>query len=115
MKNKKLRKIVYNAIIIAVIILGVVYILSGFIHLGNVEYTDNAHVKQHITPVNTRIQGFIKKIYFKEFQSVKKGDTLLIIEDAEFKLRLAQAEAALVTAKAGKNATNSGIATTQNY
>lgn len=114
MKNKKLRKIIYNAIIIAVIILGIGYVFSGFVHLGNVEYTDNAHVKQHITPVNTRVQGFIKKIYFKEFQPVKKGDTLLIIEDAEFKLRLAQAEAALVTAKAGKNATNSGIATTQN-
>jgi len=114
MKNKKLRKLVYNLIIIAVILLGLGYVFSSFVHLGNVEYTDNAHVKQHITPVNSRVQGFIKKINFNEFQNVKKGDTLLIIEDAEFKLRLAQAEAALVTAKAGKNATNSGIATTQN-
>ncbi|MBQ7941515.1 MAG: HlyD family secretion protein [Muribaculaceae bacterium] len=114
MKNKKLRKLIYNIIIIAVIIIGMGYVISNFVHIGNVEYTDNAHVKQHITPVNTRVQGFIKKIYFDEFQNVKKGDTLLIIEDAEFKLRLAQAEASLITARADKNATNSGIATTHN-
>ena len=114
MKNKKLRKLIYNLIILAVIALGLGYVLSSFIHIGNVEYTDNAHVKQHITPVNTRVQGFIKEIRFNEFQQVKKGDTLLIIEDTEFRLHLAQAEAALVNAKAGKNATNSGIATTQN-
>ena len=114
MKNKKLRKLIYNIIILAVIALGLGYVFSSFVHLGNVEYTDNAHVKQHITPVNTRVQGFIKKIYFDDFQQVKKGDTLLVIEDTEFRLRLAQAEASLVTAKAGKSATNTGIATTQN-
>lgn len=114
MRNKKLRKLIYNLIILAVIALGLGYVFSSFIHFGNVEYTDNAQVKQHITPVNTRVQGFIKKIYFEEFQKIKKGDTLLVIEDAEFKLRLAQAEASLITAQAGKSATNSGIATTKN-
>ncbi len=114
MKNKKLRKLIYNLVILAVIAVGIGYVFSSFVHLGNVEYTDNAHVKQHITPVNTRVQGFIKKIYFDEFQKVTKGDTLLVIEDAEFKLRLAQAEAALSNSLAGKDAINTSIATTQN-
>lgn len=114
MKNKKIRKTIYNIIILAVIALGLGFILSSFIHFGNVEYTDNAHVNQHITPVNTRVQGFIKEIRFKEFQKVKKGDTLVIIEDSEFKLQLAQAEAALANAMAGRKAASSGIATTQN-
>lgn len=114
MKNKKFRKIIYNIIILAIVLLGLGFILSSFIHFGNVEYTDNAHVNQHITPVNTRVQGFIKKIYFKEFQQVKKGDTLAIIEDAEFRLRLAQAEADLHNAMAGHQATSTGIATTTN-
>lgn len=104
---------IYNILILCFLIGGLVYVCSRFIHLGNVEYTDNAQVRQHITPVNTRVQGFIKKICFEEFQPVKKGDTLLIIEDAEFKLRVAQAEADLSNALAGRSVTTAGIETTQ--
>ncbi len=104
---------IYNILILCFLVGGLVYVYSRFIHLGNVEYTDNAQVRQHITPVNTRVQGFIKKICFEEFQPVKKGDTLLIIEDAEFKLRVAQAEADLSNALAGRSVTTAGIETTQ--
>lgn len=104
---------IYNILILCFLVGGLVYVCSRFIHLGNVEYTDNAQVRQHITPVNTRVQGFIKKICFEEFQPVKKGDTLLIIEDAEFKLRVAQAEADLSNALAGRSVTTAGIETTQ--
>lgn len=104
---------IYNILILCFLIGGHTYVCSRFIHLGNVEYTDNAQVRQHITPVNTRVQGFIKKICFEEFQPVKKGDTLLIIEDAEFKLRVAQAEADLSNALAGRSVTSAGIETTQ--
>lgn len=78
------------------------------------EYTDNAQVRQHITPVNTRIQGFIRKICFEEYQPVHKGDTLLLIEDAEFKLQLAQAEANLANARSGKQVASAGMATMTN-
>ena len=104
---------IYNILILCFLVGGLVYVCSRFIHLGNVEYTDNAQVRQHITPVNTRVQGFIKKICFEEFQPVKKGDTLLIIEDAEVKLRVAQAEADLSNALAGRSVTTAGIETTQ--
>ena len=114
MVTRKTKKLIYNTTIIALLLIGVAYVCSRFIHLGNVEYTDNAQVRQHITPVNTRVQGFIKKIYFDEYKPVHKGDTLLVIEDSEFKLRLAQAEADLANALAGRQATNAGIATTQN-
>ena len=114
MATRKTKKLIYNTTVIALLLIGVMYVCSRFIHLGNVEYTDNAQVRQHITPVNTRVQGFIKKIYFDEYRPVHKGDTLLVIEDSEFKLRLAQAEADLANALAGRQATNAGIATTQN-
>ena len=110
---RKTRRIIYNTLIICFLIGGITYVCSRFIHLGNVEYTDNAQVRQHITPVNTRVQGFIKRIYFDEFQPVKKGDTLVIIEDSEFRLRLAQAEADLSNAMAGRSVTTAGIETTQ--
>ena len=111
---RKTQKIIYNILILCFLFGGAAYVCSRFLHLGSIEYTDNAQVKQHITPINTRVPGFIKRICFEEYQPVHKGDTLLIIEDMEFRLRVAQAEADLANATAGKQATTIGIATTQN-
>lgn len=113
MTTRKVRKILYNTIILLLLAGGIGYVCSRFIHPG-VEYTDNAQVRQHITPANTRVQGFIRKICFREYQRVHKGDTLLILEDAEYRLQLAQAEANLANARSGKQATSAGMATTSN-
>lgn len=113
MATRKVQKLIYNTVIICLLAVALIYVCSRFVHPG-VEYTDNAQVKQHITPVNTRVQGFIKQICFEEYQPIHKGDTLVIIEDAEFKLRLAQAEADLANALSGQQATSMSIATTQN-
>jgi len=110
-KNKKL---IYNIVAVAIVGAGIAYVSSKFIHLGDVEYTDNAQVKQLIVPVNSRVSGFVKEIRFDEYQAVKKGDTLAIIEDAEFRFRLAQAEADYQNALAGKQVANSSVNTAQN-
>ena len=108
------KRIAYDVIIFALLIMGIAIVCYKFFHYGNVEYTDNATVCQHITPVNTRVPGFIREIRFNEYQKVKVGDTLVIIEDAEFQLRVAQAEADLANALAGHKATTASIATTAN-
>lgn len=112
MNNNKLIRIAYNVIIALLLIVGVFIVFKNFVHFGDVEYTDNAHVEQHITPVNSRVQGFIKEIRFDEYQHVKAGDTLVIIEDTEFRLALAQARAQLANAQAGSSALAAGISTT---
>lgn len=71
---------------------GIGYVCSRFIHFGNVEFTDDAQVRQQLTPVNSRVQGFVSKVCFKEFQQVRKGDTLVVIEDSEYRLRWATAK-----------------------
>lgn len=86
---------------------------SLFIHPG-VEYTDNAQIRKDIVPVSSRVQGFVKEVRFVEFQNVRRGDTLLLIEDSEFQLRLAQAEANLQNALAADSAAGAGIAATSN-
>lgn len=113
MNKRKKVKFIYNCIVILLLVAGIGYVCTRFIHLGNVEYTDNAQVFRHITPINSRVQGFIKRIYFEEYQTIHKGDTLVVIEDSEFTLRLAQAQADLSNATSGTHVTNAGIATTQ--
>lgn len=111
-KNKK--RAIPNFIILLVLAGGISWISGKFIRIGNNEYTDNAQIKQHLTPVNTRVQGFIKNICFEEYQQVKKGDTLVIIDDTEYRLKVAQAEADYQNALAGKSAMHTSINTTQN-
>ena len=106
-------RLLYDLFVVALLLVGLGYVFSRFVHTGG-EWTDNATVRQHITPVNSRVPGFIREIRFDEYQRVHKGDTLVIIEDAEFRLAVAQAEAGLANAMAGQKATSAGIATTNN-
>lgn len=111
---KRSKKIAYNIVVIILLSIAIIWIAFKFIHIGNVEYTDNAQVKQLITPINSKISGFVKEIRFDEYQSIEKGDTLLIIEDTEFRFRLAQAQADLQNAIAGKQVVSSSLNTAQN-
>ena len=112
MSNRK--KAIPNFFILIILVAGIAWVCGRFLRISSDEYTNNAQVKQHLTPVNTRVQGFIKKIYFEEYQKVKKGDTLVVIEDIEYRLKVAQAEADYHNALVGKNAMYTTINTTQN-
>ena len=102
----------YNALVLLLLAAGAIYIALQFTHFGRVEYTDNARVKQHIAPQITRAQGFIRDIRFEDFQEVKIGDTLVIIEDTEYRLRLAQALQDLTRAEQAAKSNATAIQTT---
>lgn len=110
--NKKVIKRIYNVVVILFLVGAVAWCFSHFVHGGGVEYTDDAQVCRHIAPINTRVPGFIKEIRFDDFQHVKKGDTLVIIEDAEYRLQVAQAEAGVRGSKAGSSAVSASMGTT---
>ncbi len=114
MINQKNRRLLQNVGVILLIIFGLWWVVSQFIKFNVSTFTDNAQVRQQIVPVNSRISGFIKEIRFNEYTQVKKGDTLVIIEDTEYRLRVAQAYSDLQNATSGKDATSSAISTTQN-
>ncbi len=62
--------------------------------------TDNAYVRADITVISPKIQGYISKIHVADHQSVKAGDLLLTLENADGAARLAEARAALSQAEA---------------
>ncbi len=95
-------KFIIGGIIIAVIA-GVVIFLMG----GNTESTDNAQLDANIIPVRSSITGYVKEVMFEDNQEVKKGQLLVVIDDTEYKAKVAQAEAALENAKANLNAVKS--------
>src|SRR6266498_70256 len=64
------------------------------------ESTDNAQVDGHIVPILPKVGGFVTEIRVDENQRVKEGDTLVVLDDRDYKVRLAQAEADLAVALA---------------
>lgn len=111
--NHRSKKILSYVVTIAVIAVAATWIVSRFWHPGNVEFTDNAQVRQMIVPVNSRVQGYIREIRFNEYEPVRKGDTLVIIDDADMRLQVARARADYQNALAGRSVADRtvGVAT----
>lgn len=112
--KKRTKKIGRNIVVIAIILVGLGWVCSRFIHLGRVEYTDNAQIRRNIIPINSRVQGYIQKVCFDDFQFVHKGDTLVVIESSEYKLKVVQAKANYQKALMENSAMETVISTTAN-
>lgn len=90
----------------AAVFLGVLFAL-GYLATGYwlhevrpFEETDNAYVRSHLAHVSPRIPGYIKSVHFTDHQFVRKGSLLVILDDREYRARVAHAEAALAAAQA---------------
>lgn len=89
--NRKTRRLIQNLVVLVILAIGIWWICIQFIKFNISTYTDNAQVRRHIVPVTARVQGYIKEVRFDEYSYVHKGDTLVIIEDREYQLKLAKA------------------------
>jgi membrane fusion protein (multidrug efflux system) len=62
------------------------------------ENTDDAQVDGSIIPVLAKVGGYVRRVNVVENQQVKPGDPLVQIDDAEYAVRVAQADAELSAA-----------------
>ncbi len=114
-KNRKWGPVQWAMTVLGVCVLiwGVSESIMLFIDHTSNETSDDAQVEQYITPINIRATGYIDRICFREHQKVKKGDTLLVLDQREYRIQLAQAEANLKDALAGNNVTDATVNRTQ--
>lgn len=110
MKDRTKRIISY-VVSAVVIITGALWVSGRYLHLGKVEYTDNAQIRQQIVPINSRVQGYIREIRFNEYEAVHRGDTLVIIDDADMRLNVARARADYQNALAARSVAGRTIET----
>lgn len=117
MKNSKRSKwktffmILLNTCLFLTVLGAIYWGISVYYHLNTQLYTNDAQVEGFINPVNTRIGGYITAVRFNEHQPVKKGDTLVIIDNREYKIQVEQAEAAYLSALAAKKVTAFSVLT----
>ncbi|BDU27075.1 HlyD family secretion protein [Flavobacterium sp. GSB-24] len=96
-KDKK-RNTILTIISFIFLAAGGLWILSLFFDFSNYETTNNAQVEAYISNVSARASGHIAAIRFETNQVVHKGDTLVILDDSEYLIKVSQAEADLAIA-----------------
>jgi membrane fusion protein (multidrug efflux system) len=96
------KKTNYRFIIVLSILVigGGAFGITKYIHAQHHEETDNAQIEANVSPVIPRVTGYVKEVRVKDNQRVKKGDTLIILDDRDLQIKLEQAEAALAAAQA---------------
>ena len=98
-KKDKRRNTVLTVLSFVFLIAGALWILSLFFDFSNYETTNNAQVEAYINSVAARATGHIKEIRFEANQYVHKGDTLVVLDDSEYIIKVKQAEADLAIAE----------------
>src|ERR1700761_4397579 len=81
------------------VIAGAWFGITKYVHAQHHEETDDAQMSANISPVIPRVSGYVKEVRVKDNQIVKKGDTLLILDDRDLAIKVQEAQAALVTAQ----------------
>ena len=111
LRKHRLRNIVLNLICILLAGSGLWFTFNYFRRHINYEITNDAFVDQYVAPINIRVSGYIQEVRFREHQYVHKGDTLLVLDNREYIIKVKEAEAALLDAHGTRDVIHSGVET----
>ncbi|HEY2727819.1 MAG TPA: biotin/lipoyl-binding protein, partial [Parafilimonas sp.] len=98
--EKKKKSPLRYVIIAIILIAGGIFAWTKISYAITHETTDDAQVETQISPVLPRVSGYIKSITVKDYDSVKAGQLLVEIDDAELQTQLLQMQADYESAKA---------------
>lgn len=110
MEKKKTNK-KFLIILIALVVVGGIYGTMKYIHAQAHEETDDAQVERNMNPIIPRVTGYVTKVYVKDNDIVKKGDTLFVIDDKDYAVRVEDAKAALAAAESSYDVAKADIGT----
>jgi membrane fusion protein (multidrug efflux system) len=102
-QNKKQRKFMVIAAIVAVVLVGGFFLWR---YLSSYESTDDAQADVHLYPVSARISGYVIKVNVDDNQWVERGTVLVEIDPKDYEVAVAQAQANLANAEATAQSLN---------
>lgn len=108
-KPKPKAKLVLGGLVLAFAAIGTTVWATG----RGKESTDDAFVEGHVATVASRIQGQVVRVNVKDNQLVEVGTVLVEIDDRDSKVRLATADADLLSAKASLSSSETQLALTE--
>src|SRR5438132_372985 len=84
--NKRTIFIIMGVVLLGLVAVGVRRWIYSLSHVS----TDNAQVDGHIIPILPKVGGYVVEVRTDENRQVKAGDTLVVLDDRDYKARLAQ-------------------------
>lgn len=101
-RNKIDRVTIIATRIIGILLLVFMIMWGGMYLLRSLKYeeTNDAQIEAYLSPVNTRVVGYINRINFEENQRVNAGDTLVVIDSREFETDKKESEASILESNA---------------
>jgi membrane fusion protein (multidrug efflux system) len=94
--KRRIVMIIVGIGILLVLVWGVKTWLYGRAH----ESTDNAQVDGHLVPILAKVSGYVTRVNVAENDRVRADSVLVTIDEREYAVRLAQADADLAAARA---------------
>lgn len=107
--TKKKTNTKFIIIISSLVLLGVIYGSYKYIHSLSHEGTDDAQIEKNMNPIIPRISGYVSKVFIKDNDFVKKGDTLFTIDKKDYLLKIDEATANLAAAEGNLEITKADI------
>ncbi|MDB4887404.1 MAG: hypothetical protein JWN79_2842 [Gemmatimonadetes bacterium] len=83
-----------------VLLYGLYWGVERWLYGRSHEDTDNAQVDGHLVPVLSKVSGYVTRVNVAENDRVRADQVLVTIDEREFAVRLAQADADLAAARA---------------
>ena len=93
------RRIVLGLVVLAAV-LGLGWAVKQWLYGRSHESTDNAQVDGHLVPVLAKVSGYVTAVNVAENDRVRADSTLVRIDEREYAVRVAQADAELAAARA---------------
>ncbi|MFV5688107.1 HlyD family secretion protein [Flavobacterium sp. ZT3R25] len=97
--EKKKTNTKFIIILVALVVLGGTYGTYKYMHSLSHEETDDAQIEKNMNPIIPKVSGYVDKVYIKDNDFVKKGDTLFTIDKRDYQLKIDEASAALLAAE----------------
>lgn len=94
--SSPLRLVIMAIAVLAALVWGASKIRHSFLYVE----TDNAQIEGDIFPVISRVPGRVQEVRCTDNQKVAKGDTLVLLDPADYEVRRDMASAALENARA---------------
>ena len=94
------KKIIQTVVLGAIVLGGGMWGYQKVMHHLHYETTDNAQVETKVTPVLSRIAGYVDSVAIDDYATVTKGERLVVIDKREYEIAVIQAEADLLQSRA---------------
>lgn len=108
-----IKKIIFPVILSIVVIGGGIFGYLKWSYAQHHESTDDAQLEGNINPISPRASGYVVKLLVDDYMRVKKGDTMVVLDDRDLKVKVDQAQTALLNAKALLAASNADLGSSQ--